>query len=420
MHNLYKQGNLPYLNVKLCPKCNELVKLEEEVCSKCSYNFVTKDVEKKEEVTKKEYTDINDYAKDHAIATKNAKINKEISEEKTEEFERQEIVNKNSKEKFIFCDNCGAKIVGSQKYCGGCGAKVSKMICPSCEQIIESNLTYCNYCGKKVNDTPSNVEKVEEHVNEQVIETEDTIVKIKLEKEEKTEPIKTEEISVVEPISLDTPLNEIVKMKRKRVFVSIQLFFTLVILFLAIMLPLLTKESFFASIIPSFKNTNNETVIAGKDFIVYIFDCFSKGFDLSRIEPSLKGLTDGYIFTGMKFADKFFGLFGDIHLMTSFVIVSLVYALIFGNIIALIITSITGLIRKTPYKGSSLTVTLISLAIGVLLIYTNIFSKNFYNFDSWILYAFALVFFYWFIVKIVFGKETRIYKATKKANKTKK
>jgi hypothetical protein len=106
--------------------------------------------------------------------------------------------------------------------------------------------------------------------------------------------------------------------------------------------------------------------------------------------------------------------------MTSFVIVSLVYALIFGNIIALIITSITGLIRKTPYKGSSLTVTLISLAIGVLLIYTNIFSKNFYNFDSWILYAFALVFFYWFIVKIVFGKETRIYKATKKANKTKK
>ena len=129
-------------------------------------------------------------------------------------------------------------------------------------------------------------------------------------------------------------------MKRKRVFVSIQLFFTLVILFLAIMLPLLTKESFFASIIPSFKNTNNETVIAGKDFIVYIFDCFSKGFDLSRIEPSLTGLSDGYIFTGMKFADKLFGLFGDIHPMTSFVIVSLVYALIFGNIIALIITSI--------------------------------------------------------------------------------
>jgi hypothetical protein len=25
MHNLYKQGNLPYLNVKLCPKCNELL-----------------------------------------------------------------------------------------------------------------------------------------------------------------------------------------------------------------------------------------------------------------------------------------------------------------------------------------------------------------------------------------------------------
>ena len=419
MHSLYKQANLPYLNVKLCPKCNELVKIEEETCSKCSYNFVTKEAEKKEEVTKNEYKNIADYAKEHEIATKNATINKEINEEKTEEFERAQIINKNTKEKFIFCDNCGAKIIGSQKYCGGCGAKVSKMICPSCEQIIESNLTFCNYCGKKVNDTPSNVEKVEEHVNEQVIQTEDTIVKIKLEKEEKTEAIKTEEISVVEPISLDKPLNEIVKMGRKRVFVSIQLFFTLVILLLAIMLPLLTKESFISSIIPSFTGENTETVITGKDYILFVINSIKDGFDLSNIEASLTGLNGGYIFTGMKLIDKIFAVFGDIHLMSSFVVVSLVYALIFGNCISLIITSITGLIRKTPYRGSSLTVTNISLAVGLLLIYTNRFSENFYDYDSWILYAFALLFFYWFIVKIVFGRESRIYKATKKANKSK-
>ena len=55
MHGIYKQNNLPYLAVKLCPKCNNLVKVEENVCDKCTYNFVTKEqekhVEKKEKPT---------------------------------------------------------------------------------------------------------------------------------------------------------------------------------------------------------------------------------------------------------------------------------------------------------------------------------------------------------------------------------
>ena len=49
--------------------------------------------------------------------------------EKTEEFERQEIVNKNSKEKFIFCDNCGAKLAQGDAFCSECGTPVLKNNC---------------------------------------------------------------------------------------------------------------------------------------------------------------------------------------------------------------------------------------------------------------------------------------------------
>ena len=42
MHSIYKQGNLPYLSVKSCPKCEQLNSLNAERCSNCGHNFTSK------------------------------------------------------------------------------------------------------------------------------------------------------------------------------------------------------------------------------------------------------------------------------------------------------------------------------------------------------------------------------------------
>ena len=91
MHDLYKQGNLPYLTVKLCPNCNELIPIDKDICPKCSYDFVTKKLtkeEKKEEkVTEKEDNNINYEEDPHYF------------------------VNTSNNNKIIYCDKCGAKMI---------------------------------------------------------------------------------------------------------------------------------------------------------------------------------------------------------------------------------------------------------------------------------------------------------------------
>ena len=132
MHSIYKQGELPYLNVKMCPKCEKLVSLSEETCPHCSFSFkANSDVknfkeDKNDELEKKETLVEEKQENKEAVIESKAKEN-DLIEEIVEE---KPLIN--PKEKFMFCDNCGAKIIGPQKYCGGCGVKVSKTICPSC------------------------------------------------------------------------------------------------------------------------------------------------------------------------------------------------------------------------------------------------------------------------------------------------
>ena len=46
MHSLYKQGNLPYLTVKLCQNCEKLIPINSECCPHCSYNFTSRTMDK--------------------------------------------------------------------------------------------------------------------------------------------------------------------------------------------------------------------------------------------------------------------------------------------------------------------------------------------------------------------------------------
>lgn len=47
MHDLYNQENLPYLNVKPCPHCKELVEIDTKICPHCNHSFeeIDQDVE---------------------------------------------------------------------------------------------------------------------------------------------------------------------------------------------------------------------------------------------------------------------------------------------------------------------------------------------------------------------------------------
>ena len=414
MHSLYKQNNLPYMNVKVCPKCQTLVSLDKETCDKCSYNFITKE-------TKVEYKDITDYAKQHAAASKNVKANSTI-QEKTEEFETHEKTAKATKEKFIFCDNCGAKIIGSQKYCGGCGVKVSKMICPSCDQIIESNLSFCPYCGKKVNENKeSNVEKTTQHVDHQFVTSDQKVINIKFEEQTKTEetPI-IDEKEQVEEIKTETKSNFAVKMGRKRVFASLQLIYTLILIAIVVMVPILTKQSFIESIIPTFTNSSNETIVTLKDMFAFIIESIkTQSLDISIIADKLKN-NDGYIFTSLKLVNDLLNSYPDYKLLISFIVVCVVYGCLTISLLTALISSIIHLFKKNSYKGTALGLITLSFLLGCLLIYSNIFTYSFANYDSYMLYGFAVSFLFWFLIKIIFGKESKIYKKEKMIKKLKK
>ena len=394
MHSIYKQKNLPYLAVKVCPKCNEFVKTEENLCPNCAFNFLLKEEEKVQSNNKSQY------AKDHAIASKNYVYNTKF-EEKFDDFETAALSVKDlDKEDVLICEKCGAKVIGRQKYCGGCGAKVTKRKCPACQGLIDSKLAFCPLCGEKVQEY-SNIEKSEEDVSDMLINFQDTSA-LNLEsihKKSKETPIVKVEEEILEPVNIN--------MARKRTFVIMQMVVCLLVLVALLFSPILA---------PTFKgmfSQTNDTLIKGKELIAFAFtSIFSKSFDLTSISSLL---TSGqhYIFASLPLIKN---LVGESGLLVSFIITSLVYFITLVSIIIVLIASIVGLSKKTPFKGISLCILVICLAVGCLLIYPNVFTEAFLNYETWLLYAFTLVFILWFVIKLVFFKENALYK---KANKKK-
>ena len=62
----------------------------------------------------------------------------------------------------------------------------------------------------------------------------------------------------------------------------------------------------------------------------------------------------------------------------------------------------------------------IMLFISCLLVYSSVFFDAFSGYQSWLIYAFALCFLVWFIIKLVFLKENKLYKAYKRQQKESK
>lgn len=431
MHSLYKQTNLPYLAVKLCPNCEELVPIKKDICPNCNYNFVYKEV-KKEEVNNKQknnYEDIEKYSKKENINLVN-KIEEDVPIDSLIK----------TTEKFVFCDNCGAKIIGSQRYCGGCGIKVSKRICHNCNQIIDSHLTFCPFCGTKGvveevkvnNESANNIyagQPIAFEEPKEVKEVEETPVESNVEQVEYTNDdnviLQTPEEIKEEMI----PLNEVVNMGRKRLFVIIQLLLVSLIATIMVVIPVLTKHPFVVAMINYFKGDTSETMISISSLFSYLKDNLSTGKLVMDDEALKQLLTNGnnkVLFSDVSFVKLIIDAIPSSleqysKLLTiSFFFMIAIYGIIVLSMVGLLITSIIGMFNKKPLRAKSLGIVVISLLVGVLFVYIfNVFFNDFAEYDSWLTYGFALAYLLWFIMKLVFLKESRKYKKTKRYFKEK-
>lgn len=420
MHSLYKQGNLPYLTVKLCQNCEKLIPINSECCPHCSYNFTSRTMDKplsiKKETPVQEYKPVETYAAENNVA---------MSSTLAQEVKKPE--------KFVFCNNCGSKIIGSQRYCGGCGVKVSKRLCPSCNEIIDSDLMFCSYCGEKLQESPvNNVKPAETPVTNQ-----QNTITLRIEGAEKTyEPVKeevkpVEEVSPIEEAKPAEPVEapivfEGINMGRKRLFVIIQFFVVAVIAAIMVMVPLLTQGNFFVDLIDCFKRQYNGEFIRGLDVFEFIKGCFSNA-NAAIDNVSIK-LTNGegqFVLTSIPFFADLFGLL-KIEEHSKYIALGatlLSYLLMVLSMLIVFISSIVGLFSKKPFRGKALGSLTIMLFISCLLIYSSVFFDAFKKepvYQSWLIYAFALCFLVWFIIKLVFLKENKLYKAYKRQQKESK
>ena len=453
MHSIYKQGNLPYLAVKSCPQCEQLLPLNVESCPNCNYNFTSKTLTQTLIRVKKSNQEVTN----EVLKYQNTK---EVKEEVKQEVKETKV------EKCVFCDNCGAKIIGTQRYCGGCGVRVSKRICPSCEQIVDSNLTFCPLCGERLNENKSNVQPAEETVTNQVVqpvtqpqgfnaqpiniflnpnnatatvneqveevsqedqpqhlEQEQSQEEVVLTQQEETQEEKQEETSVQEEIKVAS-----INMGRKRLFLIIQMLLVGVIAAIMVMVPILTEETFFNALIPCVKGSSSETLVTGKNMYAYVVQMITdKTIYLNSyavIYPQIINADGQAIFTSMPFMSKVFSFISKnpegLEVTVSVVVVLVTYALLVLSLLISFLSGFFGLFIKKPYRGKTLGFVLFTLVLASLLIYSSTFFNAFKGYDSWLLYALALVFFVWFIVKLVFTKEAKQYKAAKEEEKLRK
>lgn len=439
MHSIYKQGNLPYLNVKTCPNCEKLLPLNTATCPNCSHSFVAKTVVKPVVKEKKV---------EEVVKPVEPIYQSEVTQEQVE-------VKKEESKKFVFCDNCGAKIIGSQRYCGGCGAKVSKRICPSCDQIVDANLVFCPLCGERLQEN-SNVSAVDTHVTNQSVQpvqpvqqlygqqpiniylnptTGQAVVSDHKPEEEVTSTIQTTQINESdvnyleqqeEQVETKEEVKEIkefegINMGRKRLFLIIQLLFVGALAAIMVMVPLLTKESLLTSLIPCLTGTSSETMVSGKHIVAYVMEAISNKQPVlnssSVIYPHVVNESGQALFTSMPFVQFILNLVSKnpegLSASVSIVVVLLSYVLIALAMVISLLSGFVGMFVKKPYRGKTLGFLLVTLVIAALLIYTSTFFEAFAGYDCWLLYAFVIIFILWFIVKIVFTKEAKLYKQSK-------
>lgn len=388
MHKLYLQESLPYLSVKRCPVCNTLVDVGANVCSNCTYSFV--------KIVKKETTNTN-------VGPKNESINKQPTEN-INNISNQQVASSNdtnsinndeykniedySKENNITLDENKKPVEENKK------------------PIIEENVK------PQVTETNTNVETSDEDVNQQVVPAIE-IETNKKEKKPKKEKVKKEKVKKPK-FEESVELENVVNVGRKRLFLIIQLVVVSLLLLIAILTPILSNDSFFKAIVSGFGGKSNDTIMAGKDFFKIIFS--NKFDDIEFLRPFVTTQNNLFMFADIPFIKTVLSFLGNgdsAYIYGGITVGILTFSLIFISTLIIYITSIFGFIKRTPLRSSALGFQVWSYLIGCILIYSNRFFEGFESCDSWLILGFGVTFLLWFVIKIVLGKESRIYKRQK-------
>lgn len=396
MHGLYNQQNLPYLAVKKCPKCNSLLPLDAKSCNNCQYSFIKNEV-KKEEIKKDE---------------------NQNTDALTKKDDGQAI-------KSIYCDNCGNKVLISQQFCPSCGSKINKTICPYCGQIQDARFKTCTRCNKPLNATELVNDEIVEDKKEPTIIKENESIKNEVNTENLTNETKIENQvnEVVNDNSLEVVnkeiienevnanLNEIVLIPRKRIFIFLQIIIVAVITLICLFVPIVTKDTVYNTIFNLINKTATDSIITGKECIKLWINSPN---DFSTISKYLVNENGAYLISSLPFVSSFINNFKDLSAQVSFYAISSFYLLTLIASLITLINSIIGFFNSKPLYGKSICFLMIVLLIGAIIIQPNCIATTFKNYDCWILYGFALTFLFWFIIKIVFFKENRLYRKKKK------
>lgn len=297
----------------------------------------------------------------------------------------------------MFCENCGARIIGFSKYCGGCGKKLNKKICVHCGKVIDANETTCPFCNKELNDVTSVV--INDKLDEDDTETTnaDNITEIMTQEEvldEQTKQQKKKE----KPIKAH---KKVVNMLRKRIFLGVQLLLTFLVAIMVFVVPILTKENAIGAL---FKGGKGEDLAS----LSKILTALTSG---GAVKESLISVNGTQIFIGLPFMQTILGWFGATGSSSEIALYLLLF--IYGLILLMLVINFFvcgfGMLTHGPVRGKTVKNILISLVIAAIFIYPNLASESYQGYDSWILYAFVILFIYWIVVKILFYKETQKY-----------
>lgn len=155
MHEIFKQKDLPYLNVQQCPNCHQNIPAYEKICPECNYDltsFEEKVEEEKQIVLPKEEPDLE---------------------------EKQDL-----------CPNCHKKIDLNKEFCGYCGFKFKVNTCLCCGETLDNDLLFCPNCGTKKGEKGLVITPISEN---SLVEKEVVVETLPQAKEEQQEIIKSEE-----------------------------------------------------------------------------------------------------------------------------------------------------------------------------------------------------------------------------------
>ena len=391
MNSMYDQADkLPYLSVKKCPNCEQLVQKDINVCPSCKYDFIAQEVIDENKEPEKEQEEA-------AVTKTNQDDNQEEIEEK---------VNNNPGIKQSFCTFCGFRLSEGQKFCGKCGSKVDlnfeKHTCPNCHEQIEASLSFCPYCGtKQTKDEEQEEKTTQEQTSELDNKTQTTSTS--------TSFTKMVENELEENNQQVDEQNKKAKKKanpqrvKKIVFASIQLFITLVILAVFLFVPLVTKDPFIKTIIPIIKKESTEQFMNGYKLIQTFMSPATRTVLLQNANGDIfmSGVTE-------KVCDIIKITVEDQQRLTvAYVVVTIVYGAVAFGLVVQFFASFISIFLKRPLEGKVLVFAMIVDLFGIAIVYPTHFFGKFKGYDTWLIYVFALTFLYWFVIKIAFLKENK-------------